>query len=276
MLIDERLLDTRSWRLVSSLFPPERPAVRDAGHEAWMAGHSEAHPGREILFGVDGECLYGLNGAPYRCSPGTVFLFGSFEPHDYCYPDKTDGVTHFWMSLVPDAMFGRLLKVRNGKHEVLRGSMLLHDKELVCLLNRYWDEGSGGGRFARSRLLGALHLAMASMLELEAYSKERASTLNHQEKVIKAIERHIDETAGKGLTVESLAKLSGYSKFHFLRLFRKYTGSTVHGYIDAVRQAKAAEMLRHGDIKKTVAEKLGFSCPAAFSHWLKKQGEDAP
>ena len=74
---------------------------------------------------------------------------------------------------------------------------------------------------------------------------------------------------GRGVTLDMLARISGYSKFHFLRLFQRCTGQTVHTYIDHCRRQRVEAMLQQGCAKKEIAAALGFSCPAAFSRWLK-------
>ncbi len=71
--------------------------------------------------------------------------------------------------------------------------------------------------------------------------------------------------------LDVLAHLSGYSKFHFSRIFKACTGETVHTFIDACRLRKSSELLKRGVLCKEVAAALGFSSPAAYSNWRHRQ-----
>jgi AraC-like DNA-binding protein len=66
-----------------------------------------------------------------------------------------------------------------------------------------------------------------------------------------------------------LAEMSGYSKFHFLRIFRTHTGMYLHDYINFCRLERVARMQKNGCYKKEIASALGFSSLSAFSRWHK-------
>ncbi|MBA2479933.1 MAG: helix-turn-helix transcriptional regulator, partial [Planctomycetes bacterium] len=99
-----------------------------------------------------------------------------------------------------------------------------------------------------------------------------APNLDHgtvHEQAIEAIKRHIAQTAGNGVTLDQLARIAGFSKFHFLRVFKKHTGTTVHAYVNECRLQRVAELRAAGLTQKDIGARLGFSCPAAFSRWFK-------
>lgn len=58
-------------------------------------------------------------------------------------------------------------------------------------------------------------------------------------KVVDYIEDNLDDS----LTLDSIAKRVGYSKFHLNRLFSQNTGRTIHKYIQLRRLTKAAKQL---------------------------------
>ena len=98
-----------------------------------------------------------------------------------------------------------------------------------------------------------------------------SDTENYQAKIISSIYNHITSTAGKDMNVAKLAKIAGYSKFHFFRIFKKHTGENVHDCINKARLKKVNKMIKNNYLYKEISEELGFSCPAAFSSWYKKQ-----
>jgi AraC-like DNA-binding protein len=66
--------------------------------------------------------------------------------------------------------------------------------------------------------------------------------------------------------------MAGYSKFHFLRIFRRHTGRSPHAYVDECRREAWLTMSASGMRVAAMAESLGFSHSSAFGRWLKRQG----
>lgn len=54
---------------------------------------------------------------------------------------------------------------------------------------------------------------------------------------------YIEENLSQKITVEELAELAGYSKYHFIRKFKEQTGATVMEYINSLRLSAASELL---------------------------------
>lgn len=75
-----------------------------------------------------------------------------------------------------------------------------------------------------------------------------------------------DESCDGRLTVEQIAHRCGLSSRHLMRAFKASTGLTLHQYASEVRMRRAMEMLKTGGVPlKTVAARLGFNSPSAFS-----------
>lgn len=76
------------------------------------------------------------------------------------------------------------------------------------------------------------------------------------------IREHCTET----LDIDSLAVQAGFSKFHFTRLFKKFTGSTCHEYVLSTRIRLAQSLLNEPHVPITeVAAKAGFNSLATFN-----------
>jgi AraC-like DNA-binding protein len=268
------LLSPWKWKIVSSLFLPDHTIVTNRRHEEWSRQHRDRHPHREVLVGLSGSCLYGYQQKLYPCNPGTVFLFDAFEEHDNYYAPATNDVCHLWLHLVRDDIYFSIYSVRNGR---INTDRRLHDRlsaaDMESVLRRCWSELSAPdclpGPVRRVKIITALMNVVVRILEMESEMLRFSADPQSQGQIIESIKRHISETSGKGLTLDNLARIAGYSKFHFLRVFRKYTGQSVHDYINVCRLKKVTELLQQGQIKKQIAEALGFSCPAAFSRWHK-------
>ena len=93
-------------------------------------------------------------------------------------------------------------------------------------------------------------------------------------KVIDYIENNLDAN----FTLEELAGIAHFSKYHFHRLFQANMGETLFRYIQRVRLERAANRLMY-DLKvpiTTIALDCGFSSSASFSNSFKESFQISP
>ena len=81
---------------------------------------------------------------------------------------------------------------------------------------------------------------------------------------IAAVLSYINENLGRELSVDELAEQAYLSRYHFMRLFKAQTGSTVHAYVRQKRLLYAARLIREGESAARAAAESGFSNYSAF------------
>ena len=81
---------------------------------------------------------------------------------------------------------------------------------------------------------------------------------------IAAVLSYINENLGRELSVDELAEQAYLSRYHFMRLFKAQTGSTVHAYVRQKRLLYAARLIREGESASRAAAESGFSDYSAF------------
>ncbi len=87
------------------------------------------------------------------------------------------------------------------------------------------------------------------------------------------LEKNLDES----LSLESTAQKSGYTKWHFQRLFKLYTGYSLVKYIQARRLTRAAFEMRFTNITiLDMALKSNFNSNQAFSRAFKYRFDISP
>jgi AraC family transcriptional regulator len=80
-------------------------------------------------------------------------------------------------------------------------------------------------------------------------------------RVIEYVDTHLED----GLSLEALAQLTGYSAFHFARLFKAATGRSPHQYVIESRVARAQELLKSSHTATAdIAYAVGFSSQSHF------------
>lgn len=88
---------------------------------------------------------------------------------------------------------------------------------------------------------------------------------------------YINEHFTEDLTLEDVAACSGFSKFHFTRLFKKYTNSTFYDYLIYRRIQEAEILLAEADLSITdVALSSGFTSISTFNRTFKQKKNCTP
>lgn len=265
------LTDQVQWKLVGTRFPTQVEAVNNPSHLKWMKSNTHEHNHREILFVLNGEGFCGLEGKVYPCEAGTVFFFEPFEKHDLGYENKSSNALHFWMFFFHDQITLKLLKInKDSSSGTAIWNILIPAMEFEPLIEKI-----AAGSKEPPELLRMRYLALAVSIVTETihtgYSNLEVKADDLQAIVVDTVRKHIRETAGRGIDLDTLALISGYSKFHLLRVFKERTGHTIHEYIDRSRTERVKELEGKNISKSRIAEELGFSSLSAFSRWYKNR-----
>jgi len=158
----------------------------------------------------------------------------------------------------------RLLICRQGRIRVKGNIHCLVDLDHAGL----WRQGTSSAfrvglpaELIRLRLLAALAEVVATLVE-EGY-RDTAGDPQHrfQREKIEAICRYIRKTGGADASLDHLAQVAGYSKFHFLRLFQCHTGQSIHAYVNQARLRKVEVLRARGLAHKAILRNWDFPVP---------------
>ena len=82
---------------------------------------------------------------------------------------------------------------------------------------------------------------------------------------------YISEHFAEDITLESISAHAGFSKFHFERIFREYTGVTFYQFLQQTRINYAQTLLSNPELSiKDISYQSGFASCSAFTRALKK------
>ena len=79
-------------------------------------------------------------------------------------------------------------------------------------------------------------------------------------RVVKYLNMNIE----KNISLDRLATKFFVSKYHLCRAFKKYSGASVHSYINHKRIMYAKQLIESGETASNVAERVGFGDYSAF------------
>lgn len=92
-------------------------------------------------------------------------------------------------------------------------------------------------------------------------------------KVVNYIEKHFAEK----ILLGELSSLFSVSKYHLIREFKKYMGSTPNEYLISTRLTKAKELLKYSGLSVAeISNQIGFESVTHFINTFKKQEQMTP
>lgn len=164
------------------------------------------------------------------------------------------------------------IKAVSSERLVFRSA--INDKSIHLLMQTLvaeFEAGNPTGRIYAETLAEALamrFLHLGTLVPKEVIAKTPALPGNKLARVKDFVEAALDQD----LTLESMAREAGYSRAHFLRMFRESTGTTPHQYVMQRRIAQAENLLSEKEIGLAeIAFACGFSSQAHLTLAFKKQ-----
>lgn len=236
---------------------------RNTHYIAGSGCHSNLHKNIEVLRFLKGRGTVICGEKTYPVTPGSIMVINSYIPHQVLAEEDL-----FLHCLIIGSEFSAdncidvtLLDfdtmVQSPETEALFDAvMVAHEKQ-----DALWQ--------ARVRC-GVLKL-LIHLCEKHAQARATAITEDHAFQIIIESINYIMENLQHKLSVEQIAAHAGFSKFYFLRLFKRVTGCTVIQYVNLLRCEYAKELLRTG--KHTVKETAllcGFDNLSYFTSVFKK------
>ena len=89
-------------------------------------------------------------------------------------------------------------------------------------------------------------------------------------KKIIAAKLYIDKHFPDKIGLDQMARKAHISKFHFIRLFKKYYGRTPNQYLQGIRIENAKKFLQKGKSIDEVCSAIGFASKTSFISLFKK------
>ncbi len=226
------------------------------------------HEFDKIVLLLSGRVDYTVEGSTYTLKPWSVLLIKHHTIHRALI-DKSEPYERIIIYLdgkyfdrsVPGVRLTDSFDQADKSGEHLLRPTVQQRRTIEAVLSAY-------EKAAEDRGFGAQALRESYIIQLLIYIGRMTAAKEPGESQydpkIRQVLSYINENLGKELSVEQLAERVYLSKYHFMRLFKAQTGSSVHAYVRQKRLLHAARLIRAGMPAAKAAAESGFGDYSAF------------
>ncbi|MBE7063344.1 MAG: AraC family transcriptional regulator [Clostridia bacterium] len=232
------------------------------------------HSEFEIVYCAEGQFSAQIEESRYVVYAGDILFIGSALPHSYfdCSPDN-----QITLARGGSVFFGNRLFTEIAK-KFFASPVLRQHEETVSLFKRVSEicadrnlmEISSENRLEAHGLIFMIVANLLRHLPQGEGGVRRDKRLQYVLNIQKTLE-FVSVNYNQEITVESAAKISGYEKSAFCRIFKQATDTSFHQYLSQYRIKMACMLLAESDkTVSEVAEKTGFGELKTFCRVFKQ------
>ncbi|WP_029233042.1 AraC family transcriptional regulator [Butyrivibrio sp. VCB2006] len=222
--------------------------------------------------------------AVVNCMPGDIMMIAPGTLHEYISNAPGGEKLILLFDLATYSQVSSLVPLIKTLPPYTHISQNLYPVEVARLQNYFWEIDRLYGQqdeFLQISVysLVSLILAQIGSMHLNNAVPGRDTSDSPRKNIDKLVEvtNYIDSHRSDDLTVEQLADLAGFSKFHFERLFKSYMGISCYQYITKRRVLMAQELLGDTDLSvMDIALQSGFFSLSTFNRVFKDINKCSP
>lgn len=87
---------------------------------------------------------------------------------------------------------------------------------------------------------------------------------------VSAARRFMDRHYAEPIDLDAISREACLSRYHFIRVFRRFYGRTPHQYLTEVRVARAKELIRGGMTVRAACFSVGYDSLTSFSSLFRR------
>ena len=255
-----------SWKLQTAADCREAAENLSAAQRQWMRTHEHSHAYPEVLAAVRGDCILKVEERIVQLREGEMILIAPRERHTSGH--LPDGQAVYWWCLLAPEKLEMLLWRRDRLDSIATPRIGEFSHILTRILGELSDPAVRP--YAEYEMVHFLSGLVCHFFRKNPVRPDPQKS-SFQDAVMRKILVYIDSAAAMSCTLNSLAAMAGYSRTHFQRLFREYTGRTFRDYMESKKLERYHRLCeRHNYSKKEISNVLGFSSTAALNHWERK------
>ncbi len=242
------------------------------------------HTAFEIIMPVEGNYQAIINSVDYQIKPYDLFIIAPGELHKLVAPENGERwilqfnntlISNLWgfSANLPLIYRTRIISDEPNKefHQKLVDLMIAIKEEYLSP-HPLKDAAIYANIISMFVLIGRQYMDGGILFPDARHNKQ----MEYIEK-FNVVFEYIDQNFTQDISLESIAKVVGFSKFHFSRLFKQYTNQSFYDYLNHRRVKEAEQLLLNPSLTITdVAIQSGFASISTFNRVFKTLKECTP
>lgn len=234
------------------------------------------HKYYELLYFVQGDATYVVEGREYKAEDGDLFITAPGELHSIAFKSDKDYERHFIQ--ISDKLFEKeefdiLKKLREkpfGQSNKISHRLLDGDVER-CFMGVQKQVLKNG---AESKLIAKTYIIQLLDIINELLDAESESERENER--ISAAKEYINLHLSEKITLDVLSEAIYTDKFYLSHLFKKECGMSITDYISMQRVALAKKLIIGGASATEAFSECGFNDYSSFYRAFKKLSGKSP
>lgn len=241
------------------------------------------HAALEIIMPIENFYDVTANQISYHLQPKDILIIPSGEMHKLSAPDSGRRFIYLFDPFIMKLKgFSSIQSILAHPLLITRVTFPKIYNELYSILNRMQYEYFSESEYAELSIYSLLLNFFASLgydhvNSINPFPNTRSNKKKEYIKKFNELLEYIDTHYMDELKLDDLAKMIGFSKYHFSRLFQQYTNFSFVGYVNYRRLKVAEELLMQPDLAVTdVAIQSGFNSISTFNRIFRKEKNCTP
>ncbi|MBP3401565.1 MAG: helix-turn-helix transcriptional regulator [Clostridia bacterium] len=220
------------------------------------------HECYEIMYVIRGSGKYIVEGSEFLMKKRALVLSRPLTYHSVCADDSAgyeSYVLHFSRNALSDdaiLMLDRLISSEEN------GRYFAPDAVSESLISTF-DRFESAASLPAPEMKAYIRALLSEIIILLSAASGEKMTFTDDELGARVI-RYLNNNIEKNVSLEKLARRFFVSKYHLCRAFKKYSGISVHSYINHKRIMYAKQLIASGETAQSAAYKVGFGDYSAF------------
>ena len=237
------------------------------------------HPSTEIIVPIENTYTIRIQQEEYVLQPGEIFIIPSGELHECVRPDFGIRLIFLFDMAVLQSIKGFPYLISTfSKPVLITPQNPVYHSEMKLLYQIFCDY------YSQSSLRELMIFSKLTNFYVEYKENQRALTSptpkQHQKDImdrLNIIFFYISQHYTEDIPLEKAAEIAGFSKYHFSRIFKEFSGQNYFDYLSHLRVQTAERMLLvPGSSITDIAYQSGFGSLCAFNRAFKKKNQCTP
>lgn len=211
------------------------------------------HQELEVLYCISGKMKIWMDGQTVILTQGRFFVINSLVPHSTQSHESGEFVVFYFR---PNLFLEKETRIRLSEHD--------HNREIyqqqITLIKQIFTSTQKKNPYIVFHQRSLLNKFIYILLNEFSTKEELNQRIKNRNKKIKDIIHLMQENYTAHLTLEELARLSGYTPTYLSRMFKESTGQTFTEYKKSLCIKHAINMIENTDFTlEIIAQKSGFA-----------------